>query len=56
MASEKARIGFVFGKLGIVPEACSTWFLPRIVGIAQTLEWFYSAEIFDAQDARAGGL
>lgn len=56
IASEKARIGFVFGKLGIVPEACSTWFLPRIVGITQALEWMYSAEIFDAQEALRGGL
>ena len=56
LASEKARIGFVFGKLGIVPEACSTWFLPRLVGITQALEWMYSAEIFDAQEALRGGL
>lgn len=56
LASEKARIGFVFGKLGIVPEACSTWFLPRIVGLQTALEWTYSAEILDAQTARAGGL
>ena len=45
LASERAKIGFVFGKLGIVPEACSSWFLPRIVGIQQALEWVYSAEI-----------
>ena len=50
-ASEKARIGFVFGRLGITPEACSTWFLPRIVGLEQALEWMYSAEIFDAAEA-----
>jgi enoyl-CoA hydratase/carnithine racemase len=56
LASDKARIGFVFGKLGIVPEACSTWFLPRIVGIQQALEWTYSAEILDAEAALAGGL
>jgi enoyl-CoA hydratase/carnithine racemase len=56
LASEKARIGFVFGKLGIVPEACSSWFLPRIVGIQQALEWTYSGEIFTAADAKAGGL
>jgi len=56
LASEKARIGFVFGRLGITPEACSSWFLPRIVGIAQTLEWFYRADIFDAQEALAKGL
>lgn len=56
LASEKARIGFVFGKLGIVPEACSSWFLPRIVGIQTALEWTYSAEILDAQTAKEGGL
>lgn len=56
LASEKARIGFVFGKLGITPEACSTWFLPRIVGMEQALEWFYRADIFDAQEALAKGL
>ncbi len=50
-ASEKARIGFVFGRLGITPEACSTWFLPRIVGLEQALEWMYSAAIFDAAEA-----
>lgn len=51
LASQKARIGFVFGKIGIVPEACSSWFLPRIVGISQALEWAYSGEIFDAEEA-----
>ncbi len=56
LASEKARIGFVFGKLGIVPEAASTWFLPRIVGIPQALDWLYSADILTAEEARAGGL
>ncbi len=56
MASEKARIGFVFGKLGIVPEACSSWFLPRLVGPQQALEWVLSAEIFDAAEALRGGL
>ena len=56
LASDKARIGFVFGKIGIVPEACSSWFLPRIVGIAQALEWTYSADILDAEEARRGGL
>ncbi|WDF74361.1 crotonase/enoyl-CoA hydratase family protein [Novosphingobium sp. KACC 22771] len=55
-ASEKARFGFVFGKLGITPEACSTWFLPRLVGMEQALEWFYRAEIFDAAEALAKGL
>ncbi len=56
MASERARIGFVFGRLGIVPEACSTWFLPRIVGISRALEWVYSADIMSAQEAHEGGL
>lgn len=56
IASTKARFGFVFGKIGIVPEACSTWFLPRIVGISQALEWVYSADIFDAQEAERGRL
>ncbi len=56
LASEKARIGFVFGKIGIVPEACSSWFLPRIVGISQALEWCYSGDILTAEEAKAGGL
>jgi enoyl-CoA hydratase/carnithine racemase len=56
LASEDARIGFVFGRLGIVPEAASTWFLPRIVGISRALEWVYSADILSAQEALDGGL
>jgi enoyl-CoA hydratase/carnithine racemase len=56
LASSKARIGFVFGRLGIVPEAASTWFLPRIVGLQQALEWVYSAEILTAEQALAGRL
>lgn len=56
MASTKARIGFVFGRLGIVPEACSSFFLPRIVGLQQALEWVWSAEILTADQALAGGL
>ena len=56
LASEKARIGFVFNRLGIVPEACSSWFLPRIVGISQALEWSYTADILSAAEAHAGGL
>jgi enoyl-CoA hydratase/carnithine racemase len=55
-ASEKARFGFVFGRLGITPEACSSWFLPRIVGLEQALEWVYRADIFDAREAQAKGL
>ena len=54
LASEHARIGFVFNKIGITPEACSSWFLPRIVGIAQALEWVYSAEILKPEQALAG--
>lgn len=56
LASTKARIGFVFAKIGIVPEACSTWFLPRIVGIEQALEWTYAADILTAEQAQDGGL
>ncbi|MEC7119898.1 MAG: crotonase/enoyl-CoA hydratase family protein [Pseudomonadota bacterium] len=56
LASEKARIGFVFGKIGVVPEACSSWFLPRIVGIQQALEWVYTADILTASEAQAGRL
>lgn len=56
LASEAARIGFVFGRLGIVPEACSSWFLPRIVGISRALEWVYSADILTAAEAHEGGL
>ncbi len=56
LASEKARIGFVFGRIGIVPEACSSWFLPRIVGISQALEWTYLADVFDGHEAQRGGL
>ena len=56
MASEKAKIGFVFGRLGIVMEACSSFFLPRVVGMQQALEWAYSADIFDAAEALRGGL
>jgi len=56
LASSKAKFGFVFGKLGITLEACSSWFLPRIVGIEQALEWAYRAEIFDAAEALAKGL
>jgi enoyl-CoA hydratase/carnithine racemase len=56
LAAEGAKIGFVFGRLGIVPEACSSWFLPRLVGIPQALEWVYTAEPFDAAEAVRGGL
>ncbi|GAA4642240.1 crotonase/enoyl-CoA hydratase family protein [Gordonia humi] len=56
MVSTRARIGFVFGRLGIVPEACSSWFLPRLVGIQTALEWVYSADILDARTVVDGGL
>ena len=56
IASERARVGFVFGRLGIVPEACSTWFLPRVVGMSRALELIYSADILDAQAAYEFGL
>jgi enoyl-CoA hydratase/carnithine racemase len=55
-AAEDARFGFVFGRLGITPEACSTWLLPRIVGIEQALLWCYRGDVFDATDALAAGL
>jgi enoyl-CoA hydratase/carnithine racemase len=56
LASTAARFGFVFARRGIVPEACSSWFLPRIVGISKALEWCYSGRVFDADEALAGGL
>jgi enoyl-CoA hydratase/carnithine racemase len=56
LASTSARIGFVFGRLGIVPEACSSYFLPRIVGLQQALEWVYAADILTAQEAYDGRL
>jgi enoyl-CoA hydratase/carnithine racemase len=56
IASETARFGFVFARRGIVPEACSSWFLPRLVGISQALEWCYTGRVFDAQEALRGGL
>lgn len=56
LASEKAKIGFVFNKIGIVPEACSSWFLPRIVGVSQALEWCYSGDIISADEAKNARL
>lgn len=56
LASEKAKIGFVFEKIGITPEACSSWFLPRIVGLSQALEWVYTGEIVNAEDAKEKGF
>ena len=56
LASDNARYGFVFARRGIVPEAASSWFLPKIVGISQALEWCYSGRVFDAEEALAGRL
>jgi len=56
IASVDARFGFVFSQRGIVPEAASSWFLPRIVGISQALEWCYSGRVFPADEALAGRL
>lgn len=56
LAASNARIDFVFNRLGIVPEACSSYFLPRLVGLQQALEWFYTAEPFTAEEGLAGGL
>jgi enoyl-CoA hydratase/carnithine racemase len=56
LASESARFGFVFTRRGVVPEACSSWFLPRLVGIAQAQEWVLTGRVFDAQEALRGGL
>jgi len=56
IASSEARFGFVFSQRGIVPEAASSWFLPRIVGIAQALEWCYSGRVFPASEALEGKL
>jgi len=56
LASDAAKIGFVFTRRGIVPEACSSWFLPRLVGIAQAQEWVMTGRVFGADEALAGGL
>ncbi len=56
LASTAARFGFVFARRGIVPEAASSWFLPRVVGISQALEWSFSGRVFDVNEAHAGGL
>ena len=56
LASESARFGFVFARRGIVPEACSSWFLPRVVGISTALEWTMTGRVFDAQEALDRGL
>jgi enoyl-CoA hydratase/carnithine racemase len=56
MAAEGAKIGFVFARRGIVPEAASSWFLPRLVGISQAMEWVATGRVFDAEEAQRGGL
>src|SRR5213595_3248937 len=56
LASSSARMGFVFARRGIVPEACSSWFLPRLVGMQRAAEWIYTARVFSADEALAGGL
>ena len=56
LASTAAKFGFVFARRGIVPEACSSYFLPRAVGISKALEWCYSGRVFPAQEAMDGGL
>ena len=56
IASERARFGFVFGRIGIVPDACSSWFLPRVVGLPKALQWAYSCELINAPEALASGL
>jgi len=56
LAADDARIGFVFARRGIVPEACSSWFLPRLVGISRAMEWVATGRVFGAQEALDGGF
>jgi enoyl-CoA hydratase/carnithine racemase len=56
LAADDARIGFVFARRGIIPEACSSWFLPRVVGISRAMEWVSTGRVFDAQEGLEGGL
>lgn len=56
IAAQSARFGFVFARRGIVPEAASSWFLPRVVGISKALEWCYSGRVFGSEEALSGGL
>jgi len=56
LAADNAKMGFVFARRGVVPEACSSWFLPRIVGMSQALEWVLTGRVFTAQEALSGGL
>lgn len=56
LLADGAKIGFVFARRGITPEACSSWFLPRLVGMSQAARWCYSGRVFPAAEAAAGGL
>src|SRR5438874_13206280 len=56
LAAEDARVGFVFARRGIIPEACSSWFLPRVVGISRAMEWVATGRVFPAQEALEAGL
>jgi enoyl-CoA hydratase/carnithine racemase len=56
LAADDAKMGFVFARRGIIPEACSSWFLPRVVGISQAMEWVSTGRVFSAQEALDGGL
>jgi enoyl-CoA hydratase/carnithine racemase len=56
LAADDARIGFVFARRGIVPEACSSWFLPRVVGISRAMEWVATGRVFAAREAHEAGL
>jgi enoyl-CoA hydratase/carnithine racemase len=56
LAAEDARVGFVFARRGIVPEACSSWFLPRVVGISRAMEWVSTGRVFSAAEAKEAGL
>ncbi len=56
IASSAAKFGFVFARRGIVPEACSSWFLPKVVGLSRAAEWLYTGRVFGADEALAGGL
>jgi enoyl-CoA hydratase/carnithine racemase len=56
LAADDARIGFVFARRGIIPEACSSWFLPRVVGISRAMEWVATGRVFSAQEGLEGGL
>jgi len=56
LAADDAKMGFVFARRGIIPEACSSWFLPRVVGISRAMEWVATGRVFSAREALEGGL